>query len=144
MRKDGKAKLEDRSNAEDDLALEEAVTDCLEESGVLGKVRAQVRLEVMRAVKGQEKKANRAQEKEASFDGRGDNFLLEELIREYLEWNGLEATKEVLALETERPVKVETLSRDRMEEGLGVKVGSNAQRVPLLYSLLAMARKNKA
>ena len=118
--------------------LESAVRSTLEERGVLRGIKAQLRLEVLRAIKGEEARRDQVEPK-----SRGEDFLLEELIREYLQWRGFQVTLESLDLESGRPRggAAALTPRDALESALGAKTDGNARRVPILYSLVSSARK---
>ncbi len=123
--------------SQDQDPLEEAVHARLEQQGVLGGLRARARAEVARALKGVT--GDRQQERQRAGEGSGDNFLVEELLREYLRWNGMTTTAEVLDIETSSLSS--SLSREELESCLGLRTGPNARRVPLIYTLLSAVRK---
>ena len=108
----------------------EAVKESLAERGVLNKLSGEIRTEVLQILKNEEKSDPERQVLKTS-----ENFVINELIKEYLDWNNLIQTRTVLVLETGHPN--ESLSRSQLEEALNVQTGANAQKVPLLYSLVA-------
>ena len=109
----------------------EAVKESLAERGVLNKLSGEIRTQVLQILKNEEKSdPNRCQVLKTS-----ENFVINELIKEYLDWNNLTQTRTVLILETGHPN--ESLSRSQLEEALNVQTGANARQVPLLYSLVA-------
>ena len=108
----------------------EAVKESLAERGVLNKLSGEIRTQVLQILKNEEKSDPERQVLKTS-----ENFVINELIKEYLDWNNLTQTRTVLVLETGHPN--ESLSRSQLEEALNVQTGANAQQVPLLYSLVA-------
>ena len=108
----------------------EAVKESLSERGVLDKLSGQIRTHVLQILKNEETSVPDRQVLKTS-----ENFLINELIKEDLEWNNLIQTRTVLVLESGHPK--ESLSRSELEEALKVETGANAQQVPLLYSLVA-------
>ena len=108
----------------------EAVKESLAERGVLNKLSGEIRTQVLQILKNEEKSDPERQVLKTS-----ENFVINELIKEYLDWNNLIQTRTVLVLETGHPN--ESLSRSQLEEALNVQTGANAQQVPLLYSLVA-------
>lgn len=81
-----------------------------------------------------------------------ENFIIDQLIREYLEWNGDLTTETVFASESSArrlrqseqgwslkvgtPAATPRLSREELESLLSVRCGPNSRSVPLLYSIL--------
>ena len=108
----------------------EAVKESLAERGVLNKLSGEIRTQVLQILKNEEKSDPERQVLKTT-----ENFVINELIKEYLDWNNLTQTRTVLVLETGHPN--ESLSRSQLEEALNVQTGANAQQVPLLYSLVA-------
>ena len=63
-----------------------------------------------------------------------DNFVINELIKEYLEWNHYNQTSDVLSLESGQPKQ--KISRVELENTINVQCGENSAKIPLLYSLM--------
>ena len=107
------------------------LTRTLEEKGVLDKLTCELRVEVIKLLKEEkilhDKKLN------------PENFVINELIKEYLEWNGLKNTIHVLNVESGHPK--EHVSREELETSLNVKTGERSKKVPLLYTLVSSLRK---
>lgn len=122
-----------------DPSLESVVTDRLRERGVLHKIQGQIRQEVLAALKEERDHPDFAAAR-PDFSS-GDNFVVNELIREYLTWNGLHQTAAALSLESGHPQQ--NLDRQSLEDNLGVRSGANAAKVPLLYSVVAAVRNKK-
>jgi len=114
----------------------EAVKDCLEEKGVLEKLSAEVRSHVMQILKNEDQNSSG---QKPILKTSSQNFVINELIKEYLEWNELKHTRDVLVSESGHPK--ESLSRNQLEELLQVQTGLNARRVPLLYTLVSSVMK---
>jgi lisH domain-containing protein FOPNL len=115
--------------------LRGAVRHRLAENGTIGRITAEIRAEVAKAIRKEE------DEKAAPDVVSGDNFVLNELIREYLEWNDCGNAAEALVAESGHPR--ERVDRRELEDVVGVRTGANAARVPLLYSMLAAVRNPK-
>lgn len=114
--------------------LSEAMQTRLEENGVLGEIRAQIRAQVVQAVRQDDSEPQR---RLSSYEG--ENYLINELIKEYLKFNGLNHTLETLHDESGHPRL--DLGREALEAQLKVETGPNARRVPLLYSLVSNLTK---
>ena len=109
----------------------EAVKDSLQEKGILDKLSGEIRSQVLQILKSDDSTTD----PNVVFKTSSQNFVINELIKEYLDWNGLKNTKDVLVSEAGHPK--ESLSRSQLEESLNVQTGSNARKVPLLYSLVS-------
>ena len=114
--------------------LSSAVRECLEEKGVLEDVKAKIRKEIVQSLKDP---ADGGREKQHLS---ADNYLINELIRDYLDWNHYEHASEILVAESGQP-KIR-LERRELERQLKVDSGPKSKQVPLLYSLIS-AFKNK-
>jgi len=114
----------------------EAVKECLESKGVLEKMTAEIRSHVLKILKDEDDPS----ERRAKLKTGTQNFVINELIKEYLEWNELKHTRDVLVTESGHPK--ESLTRTELEELLHVQTGLNGRKVPLIYSLVASVMKN--
>merc|ERR1711879_967629 len=95
---------------------------------------AGVRSEVVKALKSENEEESAASaEKKLMMATQGDNFVLNELIREYLEWNGCGNAADVMVTESRHPSA--RMERSELESLVGVRCGENASRVPILYSM---------
>ena len=111
-----------------------SVTESLKENGFLDKMRADVRKEVLDVLKGE-----RNRHHQPSNELSADNFVINELIKEYLEWNNYNQTSDVLSLESGQPKQ--RVSRGELESTMNIRCGENSSSIPLLYSVLSNIRK---
>jgi len=118
---------------EDSKDLYRAVTSSLKESGFLNEVECQTRKEVLKALVGDGSGA-------ADQDKPESNFVINELIREYLDWNNLSQTSQVLVLESGQPQT--PVQRSDIESALKIQTGPNSSRVPLLYTIVSALKNN--
>ena len=117
--------------SENDLCR--TVTQCLKDNGFLNKMSAEVRKEILDALK------NEKQNHQIPPELSAENFVINELIKEYLEWNSFNQTSDVLSLESGQPKQ--RISRGELENTMNIQSGENAARVPLLYSIISSVRK---
>ena len=109
------------------------VTQSLKENGFLNKMSAEVRSEVLNVLK------NEQQNYQLSPEFSADNFVINELIKEYLEWNNFNQTSDVLSLESGQPKQ--RISRVELENTMNVRSGENSEKIPLLYSIISIVKK---
>ena len=110
-----------------------SVKESLQEKGFLDKMSAEVRKEVLHVLKN-DQRAHRT-----SSELSADNFIINELIKEYLEWNNYTQSSDVLSLESGQPKQ--RISRAELETTMNVECGENSSKIPLLYSLISNIRK---
>ncbi|XP_028299600.1 centrosomal protein 20 [Gouania willdenowi] len=103
-----------------------AVRDTLESRGVLAQLKARIRAEVFSALN---------EQREPRPPLSHENLLINELIREYLEFNQYRNTASVLTAESGQPEV--PLSRHFLSEELKVAEDANSKSVPLLYGLVS-------
>uniref|UniRef100_A0AAY5KR37 Centrosomal protein 20 n=1 Tax=Esox lucius TaxID=8010 RepID=A0AAY5KR37_ESOLU len=103
-----------------------ALRETLESRGVLGQLKARIRAEVFNALD---------DESEPRPTLSHENLLINELIREYLEFNKYRYTASVLTAESGQPEI--PLDREFMANELKVVEDPSARSVPLLYGLLS-------
>uniref|UniRef100_A0AAR2KFT4 Centrosomal protein 20 n=2 Tax=Pygocentrus nattereri TaxID=42514 RepID=A0AAR2KFT4_PYGNA len=103
-----------------------ALREALESRGVLGQLKARIRAEVFRALDDQS---------ETRPPLTHQNLLINELIREYLEFNKYRYTASVLTAESGQPEA--HLDRQFLASELNVVEDPGARAVPLLYGLLS-------
>lgn len=87
----------------------------------------QVRSHIFQVLDGSEQTANRAKTS-------SDTYLLNELVCEYLDFQGYTATKSVFCKEGQ--IGQQTLPRGFVEDRVGLSPGGGASQLPILYSLL--------
>ena len=110
----------------------QTVTQSLRENGFLNKMSAEVRKEILDVLK------NEQQNHQSSPALSTENFIINELIKEYLEWNNLNQTSDVLSLESGQPKQ--RVSRADLENTINIQSGENATRIPLLYSIISTVK----
>ncbi|XP_072466519.1 centrosomal protein 20 isoform X1 [Notamacropus eugenii] len=106
--------------------LKAVLKDTLEKRGVLGHLRAKIRAEVFNALDDQGEKPPPLSH---------ENLLINELIREYLEFNKYKYSASVLTAESGQPAT--PLERQFLIKELNIYEDSNAKTVPLLYGIIA-------
>ncbi|XP_001374877.1 centrosomal protein 20 isoform X1 [Monodelphis domestica] len=106
--------------------LKAVLKDTLEKRGVLGHLRAKIRAEVFNALDDQGEKPPPLSH---------ENLLINELIREYLEFNKYKYSASVLAAESGQPAM--PLERQFLIKELNIFEDSNAKTVPLLYGIIS-------
>lgn len=65
--------------------------------------------------------------------------ILNELIREYLDWNGYRYSEQILVAESGQPA--EKMKRETLSSKLGVLDDSRTSKIPLLYFVIADFQK---
>ncbi|XP_072539355.1 centrosomal protein 20 isoform X2 [Salminus brasiliensis] len=103
-----------------------ALREALEARGVLGQLKARIRAEVFQALD---------DHSEVRPPLTHENLLINELIREYLEFNKYRYTASVLTAESGQPEA--PLDRRFLASELNVVEEPSAAAVPLLYGLLS-------
>ena len=125
-----------------EIELFEAVEEVLKEKGVLDQLTCQVRAEILQVLKtsfATQKTASKEKKNEIPSASSSSNFIVNELIKEYLDYNGYQTTADILAIESNLPKK--RITRVELETSLKVHSGPNAKQVPLLYSIVSDLRK---
>ncbi len=110
--------------------LRDVLRQTLDNRGVLGEIKARVRAEVFNAL----------DEDEAEDRPRlsNENMIINELIREYLEYNGYRHTLSVLVPETGQPEDASKhLPRSLMVSEFGLREDGTSEQLPLLYGIVA-------
>lgn len=106
--------------------LKSVVKETLQTRGVLDQIKARMRAEVFNALDDPS-----GSKPELS----NENLLINELIREYLEFNKYNYTASVLQVESGQPSQ--PLDRHFLAQELNVLEDKDTASVPLLYSLFA-------
>lgn len=105
--------------------LTAALKDHLESKGVLDKVRSGLRAEIYNTIHDKSLAVHKP---------TGENYLLNELIREYLEFNNYNYTHSVF--ESESGNDKAALDRAFLARQLGVSETEDTRAVPLLYAMV--------
>ena len=115
--------------------LKNVLRETLEQKGVLNKVKAQIRAEIFTAL-------------DADNAGKPaipqENVLINEMIREYLEYNKYYNTLSVMVTESGQPVDP-PFDRNYIERRLQINsqpTSSSKPQVPLLYEIVNGLQKN--
>ncbi|XP_012974061.1 centrosomal protein 20 isoform X1 [Mesocricetus auratus] len=106
--------------------LKAVLKDTLEKRGVLGHLKARIRAEVFNALD---------DDHEPRPSLSHENLLINELIREYLEFNKYKFTASVLIAESGQPIV--PLDRQFLIRELNAFEDSKDNSIPLLYGILA-------
>ncbi|EDV28946.1 LisH domain-containing protein FOPNL [Trichoplax sp. H2] len=114
--------------------LTNVVKDTLVNRGVLGQLKARIRAEVYKALDNQEVPKPKLP---------AENVLINELIREYLEYNNYKYTESVLIAESDQPQK--SLGRSFVMDELNIAQDmlEPSGRMPLLYNIISYFMKVK-
>eukprot|EP00928_Gymnodinium_smaydae_P014292 TRINITY_DN15211_c0_g1_i1.p1 TRINITY_DN15211_c0_g1~~TRINITY_DN15211_c0_g1_i1.p1 ORF type:complete len:234 (+),score=68.89 TRINITY_DN15211_c0_g1_i1:139-840(+) len=110
--------------------LKQALVETLDQRGVLGQVKAKVRAEIFAALD---------DEHVSRPELPRENALINELIREYLEFNGYHHTLSVLLPEAGHPEERQ-FDRRFLAAELQVQEDSRSMALPLLYGLVGGLR----
>ncbi|KAJ8949073.1 hypothetical protein NQ318_016976 [Aromia moschata] len=108
--------------------LLEAIKESLQKDGTLGRVSGEIRAAVMSVLN---KNFDAAEPPKVPQETK----LINELLREYLAWNGYLYTEQVLAAESGQ--RGERLSRDVLTTKFGVMDDAKTAKIPLLYYIVA-------
>ncbi|NXS33077.1 FOPNL protein, partial [Pomatostomus ruficeps] len=106
--------------------LKAVLKDTLEERGALAQIRARIRAEVFNALD------DRSEPRPTLSR---ENLLINELIREYLEYNKYKYTASVLRAESGQPEV--PLDRQFLANELNIVEDASGKSVPLLYGILS-------
>ena len=105
--------------------LKDAIKETLLKSGALPEIRAKIRAEIFHMLQ---------EDSELAPSLSNDNLLINELIREYLIYNGYQFTESVLLAESgQHDLRIH---RILLEKQLGIKSIKDAEHLPLLYGLI--------
>jgi len=127
---------------EEDTELRDLVTSALQTSGVLGKIKAQLRSNVYLAIEGEDelkKKSNHVNTKLDRFASTSEGRLALQLIREFLVFFGLDYSQMVFEPEAVEGRGVTLRDREELIENLGFAETLN-QDVPLLSEIIKLSK----
>mmetsp|Transcript_84832 Transcript_84832/g.245281 ORF Transcript_84832/g.245281 Transcript_84832/m.245281 type:complete len:178 (-) Transcript_84832:329-862(-) len=113
--------------------LKQALVETLETRGVLGQVKAKVRAEIFAAL--DDEVCPRPELPK-------ENAVINELIREYLEFNGYHHTTSVLLPESGHPEERQ-FDRPFLASELGIREDDRSRSLPLLYALARSRRDDE-
>ncbi|KAL9642065.1 hypothetical protein ABK040_004114 [Willaertia magna] len=125
--------------------LKDALKENLEKRGVLNKIRANLRAEIFNTFEEENQEANPLFKKSKPVPS-DIQFLINELILEYLEYNHFQYSKSVLLKESNQ--QEERIERKLLVNELNIKKmyhedGDNNQPIPLLYHIVHKLRSEK-
>ncbi|XP_064009952.1 centrosomal protein 20 isoform X2 [Pogoniulus pusillus] len=109
-----------------DLLMVLVLKDTLEKRGALGQIKARIRAEVFNALDDQSVPRPALSH---------ENLLINELIREYLDYNKYKYTASVLTSEAGQPEV--PLDREFLAKELNIVEDTSGKSVPLLYGVLS-------
>ena len=114
--------------------LKNVLKETLEQKGVLNDIRAKIRAEVFTALdadvsSGKPKLSN-------------ENMIINEMIREYLEYNRYYNTSSVLMAESGQPVEP-PFDKEYLQKKFSVQGHVGGKNVPLLYELIFGLKPNE-
>ena len=112
------------------------VEKALKDKGVLEQLSCQVRAEILQILKS----PLVVRQEKLEIEENSTNFIINELIKEYLDYNELKHSADILSVESGQPMK--RVSRIDLEKTLKIHTGPNAKQVPLLYSIIANLRSS--
>ena len=106
--------------------LKSALKETLSKRGVLGEIKAKIRAEIFAALDDQD----------VSRPRLGDeNLLINELIREYMQFNNYNHSLSVFLAETGQPTQP-VMERVHMARELRIAEDAKSRSVPLMYGLV--------
>lgn len=114
----------------EDLKL--ALKETLFKRGVLGEIKAKIRSEIFAALDDQDVSRPRLND---------ENLLINELIREYLQYNNYHHSLSVFLAESGQPAQP-VMERVHMARELKVSEDAKSRSVPLIYGLTRGLRPN--
>lgn len=110
--------------------LKDALRGELEERGILNQVRALMRKSIFEAIESDNKPKPKLSD---------ENLLLNELIREYLQFNNYLNTNSVFMAESGQPINA--LDRNIIAKELNITEDASSKKVPLLYGIIFGLKK---
>lgn len=112
--------------------LKAAIKDILQSNGTLNKIRAEIRESIYQAIETNDQVKPKLPE---------ENLLINELIREYMSYNGYYHSASVFISESGQP-EDSPLDRNFIAKELNVIENNSSKNLPLLYSLIYGLKKN--
>ena len=105
--------------------LKEILKDSLESKGTLNGIRARIRAEIFNTLNDRPGETQKLSQ---------ENMIINELIREYLEFNGMNYSLSVFLPEAGQPEQ-KPFNRDFITRKLKIVEDESSREIPLLYSL---------
>lgn len=115
-----------------------AIQEALKDNGVYDKLTCQARSEILSVLKNPQD--SEKHQKNIDYHSQSANFLINELIKEYLDYNGYKHTSDVLSVESQQSMA--RSERNDLEKALNIHSGPNAKQVPLLYAIVSNLRSS--
>lgn len=112
--------------------VKNVLKETLDNRGVLNQIRARIRAEVFSALD---------DETDSKPILSNENMFINELIREYLEFNKYKYANSVLLSESGQPK--EAIDRNFLAAELNIKENDTADKLPLLYGLVSYFLEHK-
>jgi len=106
--------------------LKNVLKETLEQKGVLNEVKAKIRAEIFTALDSETSNKPRLS---------NENMIINEMIREYLEYNKYYNSLSVLLTETGQPVEP-PFDKEYLHRKFSIAKGRGDQKMPLLYELI--------
>ncbi|XP_001603530.1 lisH domain-containing protein FOPNL [Nasonia vitripennis] len=116
--------------------LIDAIRTSLEADGELGQIKAEMRTKVMKLLEGSQRSSGSKLPKSPQ-----EVLILNELIREYLDWMGYKYTSTVLVSECE--LSKQPLDRSFITKDLGTVETEKTKELPLLFCLVETFKELK-
>ncbi|XP_014235182.1 lisH domain-containing protein FOPNL-like isoform X1 [Trichogramma pretiosum] len=113
------------------------VRTSLESDGALSQIKAEMRTKVMQLLEGSNKSSRSKHPKSPQ-----EVLILNELIREYLEWMGYKYASNVLITECE--LSKQPLDRNLITKDLGIIETEKSKELPLLFCILETFKEIKS
>jgi lisH domain-containing protein FOPNL len=114
--------------------LKDALRDVLDQRGVLDQIKARIRAEVFSALD---------EQTEPKPQPSNINLVLNELIREYMEFNRYRHSLAVFLPETGQPAQP-PFEREFLAQQLNVPDNEQTVKIPLLYNIVALLQQSAA
>ncbi|XP_030745231.1 lisH domain-containing protein FOPNL-like [Sitophilus oryzae] len=108
--------------------LLQAIRESLQKDGTLGRFKGEIRAAIMTVL-------NRNSECHDAPKIPDETKLINDLIREYLSWNGYLYTEQILSAESGQ--SSDRTGRDVLTTKLGVMDDSKTAKIPLLYYIVS-------
>lgn len=112
--------------------LKNVLKETLDNRGVLNQIRARIRAEVFSALDDQT---------EVKPVLSNENMFINELIREYLEFNSYKYTSTVLTAESGQPK--DPIDREFLAAELNIRESKSSKQLPILYGLISYFLDNR-